>query len=170
MTSRKNIFILRLINTLIFAILIYIQYNSNFTLKIDTANPVLPIALLIPICMFCSELTAAISGLLVGIFMDTVAATPQGFNAISLMILGLASALIIKHLFNNNIFSSVVLCAICSTVYFLLRWIFCIAFSASFVESLTHLMQTAFPSVIYTSVLTVPFYFIEKQLYNYYLR
>ena len=100
MTSRKNIFILRLINTLIFAILIYIQYNSNFTLKIDTANPVLPIALLIPICMFCSELTAAISGLLVGIFMDTVAATPQGFNAISLMILGLASALIIKHLFN----------------------------------------------------------------------
>lgn len=166
MTSRKNIFLLRLINTIIFVVLIYIQYSSNFTLSIATANPILPIALLVPICMFCSELTAAISGLLVGIFMDSVAATPQGFNALALMLLGLAAALIIRHLFNNNIFSSIALCALCSTAYFLLRWIFCIAFSASFAENLTYLMQSAFPSVIYTSVLTIPFYFLERTLYN----
>ena len=166
MKSRKNIFILRLINILLFFVLIFIQYNSVFTIKIMHANPLLPIALLIPVCMFCSELTAAISGMMVGIFMDTVAATPQGFNAVTLMFLGLAAALIIRHLFNNNVFSSIALCALCTTTYFLLRWCFCIAFSTSFAESLTYFMQIAFPSVLYTSVLAVPFYYLEKALYG----
>ena len=166
MKSRKNIFILRLINGIMFTILIYIQYNSVFTIRIATANPLLPIALLIPVCVFCSEITAAISGLAIGIFMDTVAATPQGFNAITLMLLALASGLIIRHLFNNNILSSIVLCALCSTVYFLLRWCFCFAFSVSLAENLTYLMQTAFPSVLYTAVFSVPFYYLEKVLYD----
>lgn len=166
MTSRKNIFILRLVNTLVFVVLIYIQYSSNFTLKIAAANPILPIALLVPICMFCSELTAATSGLLVGIFMDTVSATPPAFNAITLMMLGLTTALIIRHLFNNNILSSIALCALCTTAYFIMRWVFCFAFSATFSENLTYLMQTAFPSVIYTSVFDIPFYYLEKFLYN----
>ncbi|MBQ8267208.1 MAG: hypothetical protein IJZ21_02360, partial [Clostridia bacterium] len=131
MKSRKNIFILRLINILLFFVLIFIQYNSVFSIKIMQANPILPISLLIPICMFCSEITAAISGLIVGIFMDSVAATPQGFNAVVLMLLGLVSALIIRHLFNNNVFSSIALCALCASVYFLLRFFFCFAFKAS---------------------------------------
>ena len=166
MTSRKNIFKLRFINTLLFAILILIQYNGVFTLKIASANPMLPFALLITICMFCSELTAAISGLLVGIFIDTVAATPQGFNAVTFMILGLIAALIIRHLFNNNIFSAIALCALCTAAYYLLRFVFCIAFSSNLAENLTYLMQTVLPSVLYTSIFAVPFYYLEKMLYN----
>lgn len=168
MTSRRNIFKLRLINALLFAVLIFIQYNGVFSIKIATVNPVLPIALLIPICMFCSELTAVLSGLLVGIFMDSTAATPQGFNAVVLMLLGISSALIIRHLFNNNILSCVALCALCATAYFLLRWIFCIAFSATLTENLTYLMQTAFPSMLYTSALAAPFYYLEKALYSHF--
>ena len=95
MKSQRKIFALRLINAILFAVLIYVQYNSVFTLKIASANPLLPMALLIPICMFSSEITAALSGLAVGIFMDAVAATPQGFNAIVLMLLGLAVPLIV---------------------------------------------------------------------------
>ncbi len=166
MKSQRKIFALRIINAILFAVLIYVQYSSVFTLKIASANPLLPIALLVPICMFCSEITAAISGLIVGIFMDAVAATPQGFNAIVLMFLGLAAALIVRHLFNNNILSSIALCALCATVYFILRWILCFAFSATFTENLTYLMQTAFPSVLYTCVFAVPLYYLEKALYN----
>ncbi len=166
MTSRKNIFKLRLINTLLFAVLIFIQYNGAFSLKIMQANPMLPLALLVTVCMFCSDITAAISGLLIGIFMDTAAATPQGFNAITLLILGLATALIVRHLFNNNILSAIALCVLCASVYFLLRFIFCLAFSASLTENLTYLMQTAFPSVLYTAIFSVPFYYLERTLYN----
>lgn len=166
MTNRKNIFVLRLINALIFIVLLYVQYNGVFTIKIAQINPMLSLALLVMICIFSSEITSAISGLLVGIFVDTVASTPQGFNAITFMILGLAASLIIKHLFNNNIFSAVALCAICAAVYYLLRWMISIAFWASFTESLTYLMQIAFPSVLYTSVFAIPFYYLEKKLYN----
>lgn len=166
MKNRKNIYKLRLINALLFAVLIFIQYNSVFSIKIAQASPMLPLALLITVCMFCSEITAAISGLIVGIFMDTASATPQGFNALTLLVLGLVAALIIRHLFNNNIFSSVALCALCSVVYYLLRWIFCLAFSASLTENLTYLMQMAFPSVIYTAIFSIPFYYLERALYN----
>lgn len=166
MKSRKNIFILRLINVFLFFVLIFIQYNSVFSIKILKANPLLPLALLIPLCMFSSEITAAISGLAVGIFMDAAAATPPAFNAVVLMILGLAATLIVKHLFNNNILSAVALCALCAAVYFLMRFIFCFAFSISLTENVVYLLQTALPSVLYTTVFAVPFYYLEKALYN----
>lgn len=166
MTNRKYVFVLRLINTLFFIALLFVQYNGIFTLRIARVNPMLPLALLVVICMFCSETTAAISGLLVGIFVDTVASTPQGFNAITFMVLGLAASLIVRHLFNNNIFSAAALCALCSTAYYLLRWAFGIAFGATFTENLTYLMQIVLPSVLYTSVFAIPFYFIERKFYN----
>ena len=88
MTNRKTIFILRLINALFFIVLFYIQYNGVFSVKIGTINPMLTLSLLVAVCMFSSELTAAISGLLLGIFVDSVASTPPGFNAIIFMIIG----------------------------------------------------------------------------------
>lgn len=166
MTSRKNIFKLRFINTLLFLFLLVIQYNGVFTIKIMNANPLLPLALLVCTCMFSSELTASISGLLVGIFMDGVAATPPGFNSILLFILGLAVSLVVRHFFNNNIFSAVALCFLCTLIYFLLRWAFCFAFWSSLTENLTYLLQTVFPSILYTAVFSIPFYCIEKALYQ----
>lgn len=166
MKSQKNILKLRLINVFLFIILFAIQYNGIFNLKIFTASPVLPLALLVAICMFCSELTGAITGLVLGIFTDAVASTPQGFNAIVFCVLGLSLVLIIKHLFNNNILSAFVLCALAALCYFTLRWIFCLAFPLSFTENLTYLMRTAFPSCLYTAVFIIPFYYLEKKLYK----
>lgn len=166
MTSQKNIFTLRLINALLFVTLIFIQYNSTFSFKISHANPMLPLALLVAVCMFCSELTAALSGLIVGIFVDTTANTPQGFNSITFLIIGLCAVLIIKYLFNNNILSVVTLCVICTIFYFMLRWLFCYAFSMSLTENLTYLMRTAFPSCLYTAVFVIPFYYLEKYLHK----
>lgn len=166
MTNRKNVLKLRIINALFFIILLYVQYNGVFSLSISTANPMLPLALLVAISMFCSELTAAISGLLVGVFIDSVAATPPGFNAIIFIIIGVASSLIIKHLFNKNIWAGIVLCALCAAFYYLVRWAFCIAFSVNLTDNLTYIMETVFPSVLYTAVFAIPFYFLERKLYG----
>lgn len=166
MKNQRNIFILRFVNALVFIFTIYVQYNSSFNLKIFNANPMLPLAFLVSVCIFCSELRGAIIGLVVGIFIDTTASTPHGFNAIVFMCLGLASTLVIKHLFNNNIFSAVTLCALCSFIYFSLRWFICIAFYASFAENISYLFNTAFTSCIYTAIFTIPFYYLEKYLYN----
>ena len=166
MKSQKSIFKLRLINTFIFILLLCIQYNGVFNIKIAQASPLLFLALLVALCMFCSELTAAVSGVILGIFVDTVTSTLPGFNAILLPLLGLAIALIVRYLFNNNIFSAIALCAVCSTLYYLLRWIFGFAFSSSLAENLTYLLQTALPSVLYTTIFIIPFYYLEKALYK----
>lgn len=166
MTDRKKVFILRLINTLFFIVLIAFQYNGVFSIKIQAANPMLPLALLVSISIFSSELTTAISGLIVGIFIDSVSSTVPGFHAIVFLILGLSASLIVKHLFNNNIFSACALCLICGVFYYLLRWIFCYAFMLSLTENLTYLMRTALPSAIYTAIFIIPFYYLEKFLYN----
>ena len=44
--------------------------------------------------LFCSELTATISGLILGVFIDTITATPPGYNSILFLVLGLAVSLI----------------------------------------------------------------------------
>lgn len=166
MINKNNVHLLRFINIILLAVTIIFQYNCNFSLKISSANPMLPICLLVAICMFCSELTAALSGLIVGVFIDSTAATIQGFNAIMFLIIGLATSLIVKHLFNNNVFSSIALCAIACTIYLIVRWLTGFAFSLSFTENITYLIRFAFPSVLYSAIFTLPFYFIEKYLYQ----
>lgn len=166
MKSRKNIFKLRLINTLIFIVLIFVQYNTVFSIKIFGINPMLPLSLLVCCCMFASELTSSLTGLIIGIFLDGMTSTPPGFNSILLFIMGLAVSLAVRHLFNNNMFSAVSLCAICTLIYLLLRWTFGIAFGATLTENLTYITQIIFPSVVYTSLFSIPFYYIEKSLYK----
>ena len=166
MTSRKNIFMLRFINAILFILLIFVQYNGVFSIKIGFANPSLPLSLLICTAMFSSELTAAITGLVVGIFVDGVASTPTGFNAILFLLFGLSISLIVRHLFNNNIYSAIALCSLFTFIYLVLRWAFCLAFFATLTENLTYIMQTILPSVLYTTFFSIPFYFCEKALYK----
>lgn len=168
MENKKNVLVLHLINALLFLLLFLIQYNGAFSIKILTATPMLPLALLISICMFCSELRGALTGLVVGIFLDGVTSTPQGFNALTFCFLGLAAVLVIKHLFNNNILSAVSLCALCSLFYFVLRWIISLSVSLSFTENLTYLMGIILPSCLYTGIFIIPFYYFEKLLYKKY--
>lgn len=166
MTNRLSVLKLRIINALIFIFLILVQYSTVFSIKILHANPMLPLALLVCTSIFASELTASFAGLLTGILIDGVAHTPSGFNAILLFIIGLAVSLAVRYLFNNNILSAISLCAICTFLYLLLRWAFCIAFYSSLTENLTYIMQSILPSVLYTSLFCIPFYYLEKALYQ----
>ena len=168
MTDRKKVLTLTAINFAFFAFFILLHYNGVFSIKILNANPFIPLALLVTVCMFASHLTSAMTGLYVGIFLDSSAATPQGFHAILFLLLGLAVSLTAHYLFNNNIFSAVALCAIASGIYFILRWIFCYSFALEFTQSLNYIMRYALPSVLYTTVFSVPLYYLERYLYSKY--
>lgn len=166
MRSPKDTFTLRLINALFFTALFLIQYNAAFSVKIFNISPLLPLSLLVAIGMFCSELRGAFTGLVIGVLTDAVANTPPGFNAIVFCFLGLLAVLVTKHLFNNNIISAITLCVLCALLYFLLRWIFCYAFSLSFTENLTYIINTVIPSCVFTAIFIIPFYYLEKALYK----
>ncbi len=166
MTDRKKTLLLGVINAAMFVVLILFHYNGVYTIKLGQANPLVVLSLLVAISMFSSELTSALTGFAVGIFMDSVASTPQGFHAILFFIIGLGVSLTVRHLFNNNIMSSIALCVISGTIYYISRWIIDLAFSLLFTESLSYFIRFALPSVLYTTVFIVPLYYLERYLFN----
>lgn len=163
MSDRKLKFSYIAINFLLFALSLLIQYNDSFTIKIYSANPMLPLALLVSFSMFASETASCLVGLVVGIFADSAAGTPVGFNTVLFFMVGLAVSLMVRYLFNNNYRSALVLCLICACVYFAARWLIGFAFSG-FQTSIGYLMRFAAPSIAYTCVFSIPLYFLQKFL------
>ena len=53
------------VNFLLLALALLIQYNDSFTVKIYSANPMLPLAVLISFSMVASEINSCFAGLIV---------------------------------------------------------------------------------------------------------
>ena len=162
--SRKALFVF-LINAAIFFILLLFHY-SGASIRIATANPISALALLVAVIMFSSELTGVCAGVILGVFMDSVSMTPQGFNTVTLMLLSFAATIISHYVFNRNIQSAATLCLLFVTVYFLARWLVVFAFSGDIEGGFNYLITTAAPSDIYTTVFIVPFFYLERYLFS----
>ncbi len=151
------------VNFTLFALALLLQYNDSFTIKIATANPMLPLAVLISFSMFAGEISSALVGLTVGIFTDSAAGTPVGFNTILFFVIALAVSLTVRYLFNNNYRTAIVLCLLGTLLYFTARWLFSFAFGG-LETSLGYIMRFAIPSVVYTSFFAAPLYALQKFL------
>ena len=165
MKDRKRNFRIFIINFLLFIFLILFHY-SGASIKIFGANPLTPLALLISIVMFSGELSGVLTGIAVGIVLDGVAMTPPGFNTVVFMGLSFLAVLISHYLFNRNLKSALVLCFVCSLVYFFLRWLFVFAFSTDVADGLDYLIKTAFGSSVYTAVSVIPFFYLQKYIFK----
>lgn len=164
MYSSKKRHIIILIDLVLLALSLIIHFSPLFSLKIYGANPMLPLAFFVAICIFSSELYSVIAGLLVGIFVDSVSSVSFGFNACLFMVIGLFVALTAHYLFNNNVRAALALAAISSFVYFVLRWFFFDAITHSVSDSFSYLYKVAMPSVVYTAVVSVIIYLLKKFL------
>ena len=151
------------VNFLLFAISLLIQYNDSFSVKIYSANPMLPLAVLVSFSMFASEMSSCFIGLVIGIFADSVSGMPIGFNTVLFFVIGLAVSLMVKYLFNNNYRSALMLCLISAGAYFFARWLIGFAFGG-LQTSLEYIMRFALPSIAYTCVFAIPLYFLQKFL------
>ena len=151
------------VNFILFILALLLQYNDSFTIKITTANPMLPLAVLVCFSMFASETASALTGLVVGIFADSAAGTPVGFNTILFFVIALAVSLTVRYLFNNNYRSAIALNLLGTLLYFTARWLLSFAF-AGVETSLGYIMRFAIPSVVYTLFFAVPLYYLQKFL------
>lgn len=164
--NRSRRFAVALIEFIIFATLLLLHYSGAFRISAFRANPIALIPFLVAFSFYHEEWVSAFVGLTVGIFMDAVSAQWSLFHTTVFMLIGLSSCLIIRHLFNDNVRSSIALSLIATLFYFILRWIFFHAISESTTDSALYLMYYALPSVIYTNIFIVPFYYLEKKLYK----
>ena len=146
------------------AVMIFFQFNPLFSIRIGGANPMLPLAAIIVISVFSSELYAVFAGLIAGMFCDSVSNTDFGFNAVTFILIGFAVSFIMHYLFNNNVRSAVALSILASLFYFALKWLFFNAIGHSAADSFIYLYRAAIPSAIYTAASAIPFYFLKKHI------
>lgn len=163
MTDRKKTVLTAIINTVLFAFLILFHY-SGADIKIFDANPMGALALLVAFVMFSSESAGVITGMIIGVIIDSVSSTPIGFNTITLTLISFGATFISHYLFNRNLKSALVLCLLCSAAYFTARWLICFAFAGDVVGSFTYLLRYGAGSAIYTTVFVIPFFYLEKKL------
>lgn len=164
MYSSKKRHIIILIDFVLLVLSLIIHFSPLISLKIYGANPMLPLAFLVAVSMFSSELYSVVSGLLLGIFVDSVSSVSFGFNTCLFMIIGLFVALMSHYIFNNNIRAASALSAISGFIYFVLRWFFFDAITHSVSDSFSYLYKVAMPSVVYTAVISVLVYLLKKLL------
>ncbi len=156
---------LNVINAVLCISLLLFQYNSFVSIKIGNANPMIPLAFLVTISFFCSETASCFVGLAMGLFIDSTAATKGFFNTIIFFLIAFAVSLTVRYLFNNNIRSCAVVSAVAGVVYFIVRWLLGYAFSCSLGDTLQYIFSYVFPSVIYTAIIAIPLYYLQKFLF-----
>ena len=165
MQKTKKTFLLIVINALLLTVLLLFHY-SGASIAISTANPMALLALLVAIIMFASEIAGVLTGMLIGIVLDSVTSTPIGFNTLTLTLISFAAALISHYLFNRNLKAAVTLCLLFAFAYFFARWLIGFAFSGDVEDSFVYLIRYAVPSAVYTTVFIVPFFYIEKLIFK----
>lgn len=147
-----------------FLLLFLLQSTDLLTIRPLYASAFLLFPFTVTFCMFCDEITAAVTGLLVGIFLDSLSTAAGGFHTLFFLLMGLAVSFILHFLFNNNLRSALLLSLSLGILYYLLR---CILFDVShgFFEDAAHyIFRSALPSLIYTNLFTIPFYYFHRAL------
>lgn len=77
-----------------------------------SAVPLLLIPVFVSISMYNNELVSGIIGGICGILLDTVTGKLLGFNAVIMLVLGVASSFLFLHLLKRNILNTIVLTAV----------------------------------------------------------
>ena len=165
MTNQRKHWGIEFIQFIITIVLFLIHYNGLLTIPSLNANPILLLPFLISFCMFSQEITGAVAGLLIGIFMDSMSSSGSFFHTFLFFIIGLTVSLLSHYLLNNNFRSAIMLSILASIVYFLLRWFFFHALvQNNFTYSVDYLNKYALPSIIYTNIFILPIYFLQSYL------
>lgn len=152
-----------LLNFLLFCLLFLLHYSGILTIRALHATPVLLLPCLVAFSMFCEEITATFAGFAAGIFMDSVSSGSSCFHTVVFLLIALFVSFTVHFLFNNNIRSAILLSLLATLIYYLLRWLIFYTLGGNVTDSLRYLLQFALPSVIYTNLFIVPFYYLQRK-------
>lgn len=166
MIKAKKHYGISLLNFLLFCLLFLLHYSGIFTIRFLHATPLLLLPYLVAFSMFCEEIAAAFAGLATGIFMDSVTSGSSCFHTVVFLLIGLFVSFTVHFLFNNNIRSAVLLSLLATLVYYLLRWLIFYTIGQTVADSLRYLLQFALPSVIYTNLFIIPFYYLHRRFFR----
>jgi len=161
--SRKNSGLI--VNAILLLGAFFLQYNGVFKISVFGVSPCLPLCIVIAVSIFISEISAFFLGLTVGIIADAFTSTSFGFNSIIISVICLFVSLISHYLFNQNVRANIVLQLVFTVIYYVIRWlVFLSNVTAS--ESLRHFISSILPSAVFTAIISILIYYIEKKFYK----
>ena len=149
MHSKKHNYVYYSLLGIALAVVYFIQSATPLLPAFFGVRPLPAFVLMLCVAAFGGETAGIISGLSLGIAMDIGATSPDGFNALTLMLMGLACSLLSTYLFNRRIPAAAVLCGIFCTLYYLLNWLVSVV-AKGYLGAFEYLWRYSLTGAIYT--------------------
>lgn len=162
--TKRNILIVS-VNVVTLFLLFVLRYSGLLVLNIGQAVPVTLIPFVAAIAFFFGEWVGFAVGFAAGTLMDSAVVGAACFNTLTLMAVGLICGLLSTYYLNKNFKTTLCLSFGSTVFYFLLRYFVFFLIKGIPVGGQA-LFTYAIPSIVYTTVLIIPFYFLEKALKN----
>lgn len=150
------------LNVLIFTFVLLFDTSGFVDLSIDTATPMISLALLTAFAIFASVTRSAVVGFIVGAVWDSMTSGSYCFNTVAFFLLGAFISLAANNLFNKNIRASIAMAVIVAVIYFTARWLCFMAFGVGIENSLIYLLSYGLPSALYSAVFIFPCFYLYR--------
>lgn len=165
MNRKRAQFITVFVNLLLIIIAFLIRYSGSRFLCIGNATPLFLIPITLSIAIFYGENAGLFSGLLAGVLMDSSDSAVTCYNTFFFIIACSLCAVLASRVLNKNIKAALCLSGGMSFGYYILKYIIFYSFSGISVEY-GYFTSYLVPSALYTALLLIPFYFLQKNLSN----
>lgn len=139
-------------------ILAVLQMQIPFYPHPSNVTPLFIIPAVISISMMEGETAGGIYGMAGGLFWDAGTGRAFGFNALFLMIIGVAVGLFVKYLFKNTALSAFLFAALFTVTHELTTWFF-FCFMTGNVHIGFAFLHTIIPTACVTLIFALPLYF-----------
>lgn len=154
-----------IINAFCIIALFILRYSSLLTLKIGQASPITLIPFVIAVSIFWGSGYGAVAGFFSGVLMDGVLTDSSCFNTIALMFLGALCGVLSSHYLNKNIKSAICLSLGGVFAYLFLKLTIFYSFKEISIGA-EYFASYFIPTIFYTALFIIPFYFLERKLSN----
>ncbi|MBR6743554.1 MAG: rod shape-determining protein MreD [Clostridia bacterium] len=163
MKKNKKRFTVTYVNILLILLLYILRASGLLLLKIGDISPILLLPLVVSISLFFGEWNGAAAGFLVGLLMDTTTLGSSVFSCLCFMLIGLTCGVAANFYLNKNIKSALALSVCASFAYYLFKFLFLSIIAGTGIDG-QYFASFVLPSIAYTSIFIIPFYFLQKKL------
>ena len=153
------------VNISIIFLLVVFRYSGIASFRLGEAVPMVLLPVIIAISMFFGDNASILSALLAGVLLDSMSADSSWFNTIFFVLAAAVCNFLCNRFLNRNLKAALTLTAIVSLIYFFLKYLIFFTF-AGVTVNYDYFVLYLLPSVVYTALFIIPFYFLERKLAN----
>lgn len=151
--------------SLVVVALAVLQLQVGALPRLFNVTPIFLIPAVISLSIFENETAGGIFGIVAGLLWDTGTGHAFGFNALFLMIMGLAAGLFVRLLFKKTAISAIFITAIFTFLHLFVTWFF-FSYMTSKNGLAYSMINKILPTTLMTVVFTIPIYFLFKIIFK----